>query len=159
MGAAIKSQVELKAEGKIRSAGIGVNDPGFALRVLRGAPPGALDAVMIAGCWNLLDQSAYPLLLECQARGVEVRCRMTLPPYRNACPRGRAGPCRAPHAARLPGLPAVGGFRPPPRRGLSDFLSSSFGLAFAVYLSKFDVKVLKYSGESLLVLQKFIYLY
>ena len=41
---------------------------------------------MIAGCWNLLDQSAYPLLLECQARGVEVRCRMTLlPPSRNTC--------------------------------------------------------------------------
>ena len=112
VGAAIKSQVGLKAEGKIRSAGIGVNDPGFALRVLRGAPPGALDAVMIAGCWNLLDQSAYPLLLECQARGVEVRCRMTLPP--SLPERVPPGACWAmPHATRSAASRARSGRRVP----------------------------------------------
>lgn len=39
---------------------------------LKKANPGAKnpkDNIMVARTWNLLDQSAYPLLLECQNRG------------------------------------------------------------------------------------------
>jgi len=64
---------DLKAQGKIKSVGIGVNDPSFALRALQTKPAGSLiDTVMIAGSWNLLDQSAHDLLLHCQKKGIEV---------------------------------------------------------------------------------------
>ena len=38
-------------------------------------PPGAEDNIMVARTWNLLDQSAYPLLLECEKRGALFRKR------------------------------------------------------------------------------------
>lgn len=32
-------------------------------------PPPSKDSIMMARTWNLLDQSSYPLLVECQKRG------------------------------------------------------------------------------------------
>ncbi|QDZ22507.1 aldo-keto reductase domain-containing protein [Chloropicon primus] len=63
---------KLKREGKVGSIGIGVNDPEFALRALKSSCGYLIDTVMIAGSWNLLDQSAHDLLLYCQRHGVEV---------------------------------------------------------------------------------------
>ena len=62
----------LKKEGKIKSLGIGVNDPDYALRAIRSSAGHLIDTVMIAGSWNLLDQSAYSLLCLCQRKGIEV---------------------------------------------------------------------------------------
>ena len=66
--------VKMRSEGLIKEVSLGMNDPHFALRILRTAPPGTIDTIMIAGCWNLLDhdESALELLLECQGRGVRV---------------------------------------------------------------------------------------
>ena len=68
---AIASLASLRAAGKIKHAGIGVNDASYAMRALhmRG---GDIDVVMIAGSWNLLDQSALSLLLHCQRKGIAV---------------------------------------------------------------------------------------
>mmetsp|Transcript_779 Transcript_779/g.3020 ORF Transcript_779/g.3020 Transcript_779/m.3020 type:complete len:400 (+) Transcript_779:234-1433(+) len=71
-GGALEGIARLKREGKISSVGIGVNDPEYALRVLQSPRGKDVDCVMIAGSWNLLDQSAYSLLLHCQRSGVEV---------------------------------------------------------------------------------------
>ena len=60
----------LKAEGLIRAVGLGVNDAGVVLDVLRESE---LDALMLAGRYSLLDHGALPALLPlCQARGVHV---------------------------------------------------------------------------------------
>ena len=60
---------------------IGLNDAAVALRILdatnpargehAGGPP-ALDSVMLAGRWHLLDQTGAPVLAACAARGVRV---------------------------------------------------------------------------------------
>ena len=60
----------LKSEGLIRAIGLGVNDVGVVLDVLREAE---LDALMLAGRYSLLDHGALPALLPaCQARGVHL---------------------------------------------------------------------------------------
>ncbi len=60
----------LKQEGAIRAVGLGVNDVGVVLDVLREAD---LDALMLAGRYSLLDHGALPELLpQCLARGVHV---------------------------------------------------------------------------------------
>ncbi|KAK7241855.1 NAD-dependent D-arabinose 1-dehydrogenase [Aureococcus anophagefferens] len=60
---------------------VGLNDAAVALRILdatnptrgdgAGGPP-ALDSVMLAGRWHLLDQTGAPVLAACAARGVRV---------------------------------------------------------------------------------------
>jgi len=60
----------LQAEGLIRGIGLGVNDVAVVLAVLREAD---LDALLLAGRYSLLDQSALPELLPlCAERGVHV---------------------------------------------------------------------------------------
>jgi len=56
----------------VESGGVGVNCGVAALEVLERAPAGAVDCIMLAGCWNLLDQSGHAALLACQRRGVRV---------------------------------------------------------------------------------------
>ena len=56
----------------MKSVGIGVNDPAFALRALRSEAGAAIDTVMIAGSWNLLDHSALDLLRYCQDKRIAV---------------------------------------------------------------------------------------
>ena len=61
---------DLKAEGLVGAIGLGVNDVGVVLEVLRQAD---IDALLLAGRYTLLDHSALPALLPlCQARGVHV---------------------------------------------------------------------------------------
>ena len=42
------------------------------LRLICEAPAGTFDSAMLAYGWNLANQYALPILLECQARGIEV---------------------------------------------------------------------------------------
>jgi D-threo-aldose 1-dehydrogenase len=61
---------ELREEGLVERIGIGVNDAAVAARAVR---EGALDLVMIAGRYTLLEQpAAYDLLPLCLERGVRV---------------------------------------------------------------------------------------
>lgn len=61
---------QLKQEGVIRAVGLGTNDVAVVLQVLRHA---ALDALMLAGRYSLLDHSALPeLLSQCVSRGVRI---------------------------------------------------------------------------------------
>jgi D-threo-aldose 1-dehydrogenase len=56
----------------IHGASLGLNVANVALRYLHHSPSGVFTSVMIAGSWNLLDQSALPLLLECQSQRADV---------------------------------------------------------------------------------------
>lgn len=61
---------QLKREGLVRAIGLGTNDVGVVLDVLREAE---LDVLMLAGRYSLLDHSALPVLLpQCLARGVRI---------------------------------------------------------------------------------------
>lgn len=61
---------QLKREGLVRAFGLGTNDVGIVLDVLREAE---LDVLMLAGRYSLLDHSALPALLpQCLARGVRI---------------------------------------------------------------------------------------
>lgn len=61
---------QMKHEGLIRAIGLGTNDVDVVLQVLRAA---ALDVLMLAGRYSLLDHSALPALLpQCTARGVRI---------------------------------------------------------------------------------------
>lgn len=61
---------QLKREGLVRAIGLGTNDVGIVLDVLREAE---LDVLMLAGRYSLLDHSALPALLpQCLARGVRI---------------------------------------------------------------------------------------
>jgi len=61
---------QLKREGLVRAIGLGTNDVGVVLQVLREAD---LDVLMLAGRYSLLDHSALPELLpQCVARGVRI---------------------------------------------------------------------------------------
>jgi D-threo-aldose 1-dehydrogenase len=71
---ALKAMVDLREQHLIEEVSIGVNDTSAALRILHESPRGALDTVMLAGQWNLLDHTADTLafLCECEQRGVRV---------------------------------------------------------------------------------------
>jgi D-threo-aldose 1-dehydrogenase len=61
---------QLKREGLVRAIGLGTNDVGVVLEVMREAE---LDVLMLAGRYSLLDHSALPVLLpQCLARGVRI---------------------------------------------------------------------------------------
>jgi D-threo-aldose 1-dehydrogenase len=67
---ALPALAELKAAGVVGAIGIGVNETAVCLEMLAHAD---LDAILIAGRYTLLDQSAEDELLPlCQARGVGV---------------------------------------------------------------------------------------
>ncbi|WP_326635556.1 aldo/keto reductase [Nonomuraea fuscirosea] len=60
---------ELRAEGRIRAVGVGMNQWQVPLRFVQETD---VDVVMLAGRYTLLDQSGLPLLEECVRRGVKV---------------------------------------------------------------------------------------
>jgi len=66
----LRAMAELKAEGRIRAIGLGVNEWQVCDEVLRHAD---LDLVLLAGRYTLLEQSPLDRFLPlCQARGVAV---------------------------------------------------------------------------------------
>ena len=54
------------------SIGLGMNDPSYVMQLLEARPDVKLDAVMLAGSFNLLNQSGLDVLKECQRRGIAV---------------------------------------------------------------------------------------
>ena len=53
-------------------ASFGVNDAGVALRLIETYGSDAFDSIMLAGCWNLLDQSGEQVLRVCEKAGIRV---------------------------------------------------------------------------------------
>ncbi|MFB4267719.1 aldo/keto reductase [Nonomuraea sp. GTA35] len=60
---------ELRAEGRVRAIGVGMNQWEAPLRFVQETD---IDVVMLAGRYTLLDQSGLPLLDACAERGVQV---------------------------------------------------------------------------------------
>jgi D-threo-aldose 1-dehydrogenase len=68
----------------VEDVGLGMNDPSYIMKILQhptyvhytggsGTTTNSqLTSIMMAGKWNLLNQSGYEVLLECQARNIEV---------------------------------------------------------------------------------------
>lgn len=71
-GAAIETMVELRKEGKIGNVSLGMNSSEFLSRFVKKYPAGTFDNIMMAGCWNLIDQDGYELLVECQNKNIKV---------------------------------------------------------------------------------------
>lgn len=70
---AYKALAELRGRGTIGAISIGVNDAETAVRFLRRVDPPGPDLVLLAGRYNLLDQTGLDELLPlCQRRGVAV---------------------------------------------------------------------------------------
>jgi len=68
----IKMLESLRAKGQIGEVSLGFNSAEYLLKTVRHFPVGTIDNIMIARTWNLLDTSAYGLLMECQRRGIKV---------------------------------------------------------------------------------------
>jgi D-threo-aldose 1-dehydrogenase len=63
---------EWRTSGAVQDISLGMNDPHFTMKILQASPPHTFDSILIAGSWNLLDQSALPLLNECRRRNIKV---------------------------------------------------------------------------------------
>merc|ERR1719414_2926457 len=68
----IDEMLKLRAEGKINEVSMGMNSSEYLLKYIRKYPTGTFDNIMMAGCFNLIDQDGVELLQECQARGIGV---------------------------------------------------------------------------------------
>lgn len=68
----VETMVALRKEGKIKEVSMGMNSSEYLLKYLRKYPEGTFDNIMLAGCFNLIDQDGLELLRECQCRGVKV---------------------------------------------------------------------------------------
>lgn len=68
----IDAMVQLRTEGKINEVSMGMNSSEYLLKFIQKYPTGTFDNIMMAGCFNLIDQDGLTLLQECQSRGVKV---------------------------------------------------------------------------------------
>jgi D-threo-aldose 1-dehydrogenase len=66
----IDTMIGLKLRGKVRSIGLGMNDPQYILRILGSYPERTFDNIMMAGSWNLMDQSGLDVLIQCHESGI-----------------------------------------------------------------------------------------
>eukprot|EP01127_Copromyxa_protea_P018475 TRINITY_DN5837_c0_g1_i1.p1 TRINITY_DN5837_c0_g1~~TRINITY_DN5837_c0_g1_i1.p1 ORF type:complete len:166 (-),score=30.46 TRINITY_DN5837_c0_g1_i1:30-527(-) len=64
--------VQMRNEGLVKHVSLGMNKADFLLAYVKMYPAGTFDSILVAGCWNLLDQSGTELLRECQNRGIKV---------------------------------------------------------------------------------------
>ena len=71
-GGGVDELVAMRSEGLIQDVGLGFNNPEYILAMLRSRPAGTFDSVMMAGRWNLIDQSGLGVLLECQRQNIAV---------------------------------------------------------------------------------------
>ena len=71
-GAAIDTMVELRSRGEIGEVSLGLNKAEFLFRFVKNYPTGTFDNIMMAGCWNLIDQDGYDLMVECQKKNIKV---------------------------------------------------------------------------------------
>mmetsp|Transcript_7829 Transcript_7829/g.22234 ORF Transcript_7829/g.22234 Transcript_7829/m.22234 type:complete len:403 (-) Transcript_7829:40-1248(-) len=73
-GGGVEALLSAREEGLVNEVGLGMNDPYWILRILREHNRAReLDSVMMAGRWNLLDQSGMEVLRECEASGIAVQ--------------------------------------------------------------------------------------
>ncbi|SOD65696.1 D-threo-aldose 1-dehydrogenase [Streptomyces zhaozhouensis] len=105
VGETYRALADLRAADTVRAVSIGVNHADVAVRYLREAPAPGPDCVMLAGRWNLVDQSGLDELLPlCQERGVAVLAAGVLhsglladPDAHPDAPAAAAGRARAVH--------------------------------------------------------------
>jgi len=71
-GAAIDTMVELRRKGEIGEVSLGLNNSKYLLRFVQKYPAGTFDNIMMAGCWNLIDQDGYELMFECQKKNIKI---------------------------------------------------------------------------------------
>ena len=71
-GAAIDTMVDLRDRGDIGEVSLGLNKSEFLYRYVQKYPSGTFDNIMMAGCWNLIDQDGYDLMVECQKKNIKV---------------------------------------------------------------------------------------
>jgi aryl-alcohol dehydrogenase-like predicted oxidoreductase len=94
-GGMIEGLRELREQGAIREVSLGMNangdrpgsaarpesrpescttntEPQQILKLLRAAPPQTFDSALISGGWNLLNQDAYEVFVECEQQGISV---------------------------------------------------------------------------------------
>ncbi|CAK9081694.1 unnamed protein product [Durusdinium trenchii] len=69
---AVATLLSLKERGEIGQVSLGFNSVAYLMKTILKYPIGTFDSIMMARTWNLLDQSSYPLLVECQKRGIKV---------------------------------------------------------------------------------------
>jgi len=71
-GGAVDTMIELRQRGEIKEVSLGMNSADYLLRYVQQYPEGTFDNIMMAGCWNLIDQDGYELLVACQERCIKV---------------------------------------------------------------------------------------
>ncbi|CAE6917203.1 pld1 [Symbiodinium natans] len=69
----VDTLVSLRNRGEIGQVSLGALAENLVKKTIVRFPIGTFDNIMVAQTWNLLDQSAYPLLLECEKRGIRVQ--------------------------------------------------------------------------------------
>jgi len=70
-GGAVDTMIALKKEGKVNQISLGINSKDYLLKFLQKFP-NTFDNIMMAGCFNLIDNDSVDLLLECQKQGVRI---------------------------------------------------------------------------------------
>ena len=68
----IDTMIGLKLRGRVGSIGLGMNDPQYILRILGSYPERTFDNIMMAGSWNLMDQSGLDVLIHSHESGTPV---------------------------------------------------------------------------------------
>merc|ERR1712150_196479 len=58
--------------GEIGEVSLGMNSSEYLFRFVEKYSAGTFDNIMMAGCWNLIDQDGYELLVECQRKNIKV---------------------------------------------------------------------------------------
>eukprot|EP00300_Choanocystis_sp_HF-7_P015037 c18913_g2_i3.p1 GENE.c18913_g2_i3~~c18913_g2_i3.p1 ORF type:complete len:347 (+),score=71.65 c18913_g2_i3:40-1041(+) len=71
-GGSLAELSRMKAAGEVTDVGFGLNVPEYAMEYVQKAPAGTIDSILIANSWNLLTQSGFELLCECDRRGIEI---------------------------------------------------------------------------------------
>jgi D-threo-aldose 1-dehydrogenase len=71
VGGAVDTMIALRKEGKVKELSLGMNKSKYILRYLQ-KYPGVFDNIMLAGCFNLIDNDCVDLLLECQTQEVKI---------------------------------------------------------------------------------------
>ena len=71
-GAAVDTMLDLKKKGEIGEVSLGMNSSEYLFQFVEKYSAGTFDNIMMAGCWNLIDQDGYELLVECQRKNIKV---------------------------------------------------------------------------------------
>ncbi len=50
-----------------------MNDHGFALKILKSCPKNTFNSILLAGCWNLIDQTGTDVFDFCKNNNIETQ--------------------------------------------------------------------------------------